>query len=51
MATPGQHVNVFFNFLDEGHEIVETLALLTTEVLSYKICKVGMPFYIQWALI
>ncbi len=32
-------------------QIVETLALLTTELSSYKICKVGMLFCFQWALI
>ena len=37
---PWQHVNVFFYFLDEGRKIVETLALLTTELSSYKLCKV-----------
>ncbi len=47
---PWQHVN-FFYFLDEGHKIVETLALLTTELSCYKICKVGMVFCIQRALI
>ena len=41
----------FLNFLDEGYKIVETLALLTTELSSYKIYKVGMLFCIQWALI
>ena len=48
---PWQHVNVFFNFLVKGHKIGEILALLTTELSSYKICKVGMLFCIQLALI
>ena len=31
----------FFYFLVKGHKIGEILALLTTELSSYKICKVG----------
>ncbi len=44
---------LFFGQRGEGHKIGEILALLTTELSSYKICKVGtcMLFCIQWALI
>ncbi len=41
----------FFNFLVKGHKIGEILALLTTELSSYKICKVGMLFCIHRASI
>ncbi len=34
----------FFYFSDKRHKIVEFFALLTTELASYKMCKVGMLF-------
>ena len=39
----GNTINVFFYF-SERHKIVEIFALLTTELSSYKMCKVGMLF-------
>ena len=42
---------LFLYFLDKGRKIVEIFALLSTELSSYKIYKVGMLFCIQWALI
>ena len=44
---PWQH-DIFFSA--KGHKIVEILALLTTKLSSYKICKVGMLFCVLWAL-
>ena len=41
----GNTINVFI-FLEKWHKIVENFALLTTELLSYKMCKVGMLFCI-----
>ena len=46
-----RHVNhgiqsTFFIFWTKGHKIVEILALLTTELSSFKIYKVGMLFCI-----
>ncbi len=32
----------FFNFSEKRHKIVEIFALLTTELSSYKMCKVGI---------
>ena len=40
----GNTINVFFIFRKERHKIVEIFALLTTELSSYKMCKVGMLF-------
>ena len=40
----GNTINVFFIFRKKRHKIVEFLALLTTELSSYKMCKVGMLF-------
>ena len=34
----------FFYFSEKRHKIVEFFALLTTELASYKMCKVGMLF-------
>ena len=39
-----QHDQCFFYFSEKRHKIVEFLALLTTELSSYKMCKVGMLF-------
>ncbi len=39
----GNTINVFFIFR-KRHKIVENFALLTTELSSYKMCKVGMVF-------
>ena len=44
-------MSIFLFFLDKGHKIFKILALLTTELSSYEICKVAMLFCIQWALI
>ena len=38
--------SVFFIFSEKRHKIVEIFALLTTELSSYKMCKVGMLFCI-----
>ena len=38
-----QHDQCFF-FRKKRHKIVEIFALLTTELSSYKMCKVGMLF-------
>ena len=39
----GNTTNVFFFiFSQKRHKIVEIFALLTTELSSYKMCKVGM---------
>ena len=35
---------MFFYFSEKRHKIVEFFALLTTELASYKMCKVGMLF-------
>ncbi len=40
----GNTINVFFIFRKKRHKIVEMFALLTTELSSYKMCKVGMLF-------
>ena len=40
----GNTINVFFYFSEKRHKIVEIFALLTTELSSYKMCKVGMLF-------
>ena len=40
----GNTINVFFIFRKKRHKIVEIFALLTTELSSYKMCKVGMLF-------
>ena len=40
----GNTINVFFLFFGKRHKIVEFFALLTTELSSYKMCKVGMLF-------
>ena len=37
-------INVFFIFRKKRHKIVEMFGLLTTELSSYKMCKVGMLF-------
>ncbi len=37
-------INVIFYFSEKRHKIVEFFALLTTELSSYKMCKVGMLF-------
>ncbi len=42
----GNTINVFFIFSQKRHKIVEIFALLTTELSSYKMCKVGMLFCI-----
>ncbi len=41
-----QHDQCFFSsfFSEKRHKIVEFFALLTTELASYKMCKVGMLF-------
>ncbi len=39
-----QHDQCFFYFSEKRHKIVEFFALLTTELSSYKMCKVGMLF-------
>ncbi len=36
--------SMFFYFSEKRHKIVEFFALLTTELASYKMCKVGMLF-------
>ncbi len=40
----GNTINVFFYFSEKRHKIVDNFALLTTELSSYKMCKVGMVF-------
>ena len=40
----GNTINVFFYFSVKRHKIVEIFELLTTELSSYKMCKVGMLF-------
>ncbi len=40
----GNTINVFLFFGKKRHKIVEIFALLTTELSSYKMCKVGMLF-------
>ena len=40
----GNTINVFFYFSEKRQKIVEIFALLTTEISSYKMCKVGMLF-------
>ena len=40
----GNTINVFFIFRKKRRKIVEIFALLTTELSSYKMCKVGMLF-------
>ncbi len=41
----GDTINVcFFYFSEKRLKIVEFFALLTTELSSYKMCKVGMLF-------
>ncbi len=40
----GNTINDFFYFSEKRHKIVEFFALLTTELSSYKMCKVGMLF-------
>ena len=42
----GNKINVFPNFRTKRHKIVENLALLTTELSNYKMCKVSMLFHI-----
>ena len=42
----GNTINVFFIFSEKRHKIVEIFALLTTEIPSYKMFKVGMLFCI-----
>ena len=39
-----QHDQCFFIFRKKRHKIVEFVALLPTELSSYKMCKVGMLF-------
>ena len=39
-----QHDQCFFIFWKKRHKIVEIFALLTTELSSYKMCKVDMLF-------
>ena len=36
--------SMFCFFSEKRHKIVEFFALLTTELSSYKMCKVGMLF-------
>ena len=36
--------SMFFYFSEKRHKIVEMFALLTTELSSYKMCKVGMLY-------
>ena len=36
--------SMFFLFFGKRHKIVECFALLTTELASYKMCKVDMLF-------
>ncbi len=45
------HDCFFLIFWTKGHKIVEILALLTAELSSSKMYKVGMLFSIQWTLI
>ncbi len=40
----GNTINVFFIFRKKRHKTVEFFAFLTTELSSYKMCKVGMLF-------
>ena len=40
----GNTINVFFYFSEKRHKIAEIFALLTTELSSYKMCKVGMLY-------
>ena len=40
----GNTINVFFYFSEKRHKVVEFFVLLTTELSSYKMCKVGMLF-------
>ncbi len=40
----GNTINVFLYFRTKRHKIVEIFALLTTELSSFKMCKVGMLF-------
>ncbi len=42
----GNTINVFLFFRKKRHKIVEIFVLLTTELSSYKMCKVGMLFCI-----
>ncbi len=42
----GNTINLFFILLEKRHKIIEIFALLTTELSSYKMCKVGMLFCI-----
>ena len=45
MLTIWQHDQCFFLiFRKKRHKIVELFAPLTTEISSYKMCKVGMLF-------
>ena len=44
MLTMATRSMVFFIFRKKRHKIVEIFALLTTELSSYKMCKVGMLF-------
>ena len=47
----GNTINVFFYFSEKRHKIVEFLSLLTTELSSYKMCKVGMLFKITFRVV
>ena len=44
MLTMATRSMFFFYFSEKMHKIVEIFALLTTELSSYKMCKVGMLF-------
>ena len=44
MLTMATRSMFFFYFSDKRRKIVEFFALLTTELSSYKMCKVGMLF-------
>ncbi len=44
MLTMATRSMFFFYFSEKRHKIVEFFALLTTELSSYKMCKVGMLF-------
>ena len=36
---------MFFIFSEKRHKIVEIFALLTTEISSYEMCKVGICYF------
>ena len=44
MLTTATRSMFFLFFRKKRHKIVEIFALLTTELSSYKMCKVGMLF-------